>query len=734
MLKNSKIGIFLMIVFFLSACGENEGENNSGGDKLKTNNVHFNTSVTAIKSATTVKRTIRGASIYTGTLSVKDLNTKQTKTYEWYANLNTDTFELNSTTTITLTPSDYEITLLLTKGKAQYVGKKAVTIRDEDSINLDFVLSPVIGDVVAKFEALDGLMNFKLNYDVNDFSSLSAPNMSLGVDNDSMVNFKINSSTGFSELFMNIPEGKRTIKLKLFDGHKQVAKATETVLVEYDTDINIDIIPLKGDLSLNFNVDNSSFDVNLTIPKEVIESTGSIANTKSVIKILSDHANGTLKTKEFNIVKSNGVYQAYLSFTDMKVNSTVSVEVSFFNKNKNKLVSKMTIIAPQNKKVSTSLGVYSEAGLGGNVLASLSMNIQNTDDEVLSGALVYLDDIFIGHSNYNGYLSTTLTKGIHYLTFKKDGKLIAARRLRLRPLEISNIFVKVGEEFDDRDLTNPFKIIVKGRSFAIKLNSNYNYNYDVDCNNDGKYETTFRTSGYTCKYTGSGTHTIAILGNYPHPQFSGNSKIVAIKQWGNIAWKSMRRAFYNTPNLKTIETDVGPDLSNVTDLSYMFWYARAFNANLSNWDVSNVTNMYAMFRYAYKFNSDLSSWNTSSVTNMHGMFESAKAFDSDISNWDVSNVTDMSFMFYLAYAFDSDISNWNVSNVTNMRSMFSSAYAFDSDISNWDVSNVTNMNYMFYGASAFSNKNLSAWDVSNVTSHWWFSDGWGVGNTAPKFK
>ena len=162
MLKNSKIGIFLMIIFLLSACGENEGENNSGGTEPKTDNVRFNTSVSAIKGGKTLKRTVRGASIYTGTLSVKDLKAKQTKTYEWYANLNTDTFELNSTTTITLAPSNYEITLLLTKGKAQYVGKKAVTIRDEDSLNVDFVLSPVIGDVVAKFEALDGLMNFKL--------------------------------------------------------------------------------------------------------------------------------------------------------------------------------------------------------------------------------------------------------------------------------------------------------------------------------------------------------------------------------------------------------------------------------------------------------------------------------------------------------------------------------------------------------------------------------------------
>jgi len=104
------------------------------------------------------------------------------------------------------------------------------------------------------------------------------------------------------------------------------------------------------------------------------------------------------------------------------------------------------------------------------------------------------------------------------------------------------------------------------------------------------------------------------------------------------------------------------DVSNVTNMSFMFWNALAFNKNISKWDVSSVTNMSHMFWNANAFNQDIFNWDVSNVTDISGMFRSAEAFNQNISKWDVSNVTDMSFMFSNANAFNQDISNWNVSN------------------------------------------------------------------------
>ena len=45
-----------------------------------------------------------------------------------------------------------------------------------------------------------------------------------------------------------------------------------------------------------------------------------------------------------------------------------------------------------------------------------------------------------------------------------------------------------------------------------------------------------------------------------------------------------------------------------------------------------------MFTYANNFNQDISRWNVSNVENMSQMFYGANSFDKSINNWDVSNV------------------------------------------------------------------------------------------------
>jgi len=113
------------------------------------------------------------------------------------------------------------------------------------------------------------------------------------------------------------------------------------------------------------------------------------------------------------------------------------------------------------------------------------------------------------------------------------------------------------------------------------------------------------------------------------------------------------------------------NVSGVTDMSYMFSGANAFNQPLSNWNVSNVTDMIFMFE-AKSFNQPLDNWDVSNVTKMSCMFYRARSFNQPLNNWNVSNVTNMSWMFYDASSFNQPLNNWNVSNVTHIFGMFNS--------------------------------------------------------------
>jgi surface protein len=135
--------------------------------------------------------------------------------------------------------------------------------------------------------------------------------------------------------------------------------------------------------------------------------------------------------------------------------------------------------------------------------------------------------------------------------------------------------------------------------------------------------------------------------------------------------------------------------SLVTDLSFMFEQS-TFNQDIGNWDVSNVTNMNYMFAINSSFNQPIGNWDVSKVTTMTAMFERS-SFNQPIGDWVVSNVTNMSFMF--------------------------SGSQFNQAIGDWDVSNVTNMNFMF--ENSFFNQNISSWCVTKISSE---PNGFSVGS------
>jgi len=138
------------------------------------------------------------------------------------------------------------------------------------------------------------------------------------------------------------------------------------------------------------------------------------------------------------------------------------------------------------------------------------------------------------------------------------------------------------------------------------------------------------------------------------------------------------------------------DVSEVTDMNGLFCCHNDYlgekyndlNPNISKWDVSNVKDMSVMFWKCKSFDCDISRFDVSNVTNMKHMFFNCKNFNQDLSQWDVRNVEDMQYMFYECENFNQDISMWNVGNVCDMRSMFWGCKNFNQDLSQWDVRKV----------------------------------------------
>ena len=250
------------------------------------------------------------------------------------------------------------------------------------------------------------------------------------------------------------------------------------------------------------------------------------------------------------------------------------------------------------------------------------------------------------------------------------------------------------------------------------------YNYNIDWG-DGTSDTSVE-GNITHKYPDAGYYQVEITGDFPRIYFADEehedcvenaTKIQSVEQWGTIKWKSMGGAFTGCTNL-TIDAQDSPNLSEVTDMAYMFSGATELNANIGEWDVSTIRNMEYMFQGATSFNKGLGSWDLSNVVDVNHMFNEAGKFNQDISEWNISKVEDMSFMFFEASEFNQDISKWNVSSVKKMSWTFAMTGKFDQDLSAWDVSNVENMFGLFYEASEF-NQDIGSWKLDSLKNAAW---------------
>ena len=230
-----------------------------------------------------------------------------------------------------------------------------------------------------------------------------------------------------------------------------------------------------------------------------------------------------------------------------------------------------------------------------------------------------------------------------------------------------------------------------------------------------------------------------------------------VKAYGYGSLSKGKEGLFSGANVSYIGNGKNFDVSNVTDMSYLFkdsslnirlFYSNAQFGNsgdLKDWDVSKVTNMEGMFEGCTGIENlnGMRDWNVSKVTNMKNMFDGCTYLDdiSGLSGWAkmVGSVTDMSGMFEgCTFIVKLDgLANWNVGSVTNMSNMFKGKgtkilgsekdeFVYGSDnltdisaLSSWakNVGSVTNMSGMFEGRTSLKSiAALKDWNVSKVAN------------------
>jgi hypothetical protein len=108
------------------------------------------------------------------------------------------------------------------------------------------------------------------------------------------------------------------------------------------------------------------------------------------------------------------------------------------------------------------------------------------------------------------------------------------------------------------------------------------------------------------------------------------AKMKDIKQWGNIVWSNFSSSFFGCGNMVVTATDA-PNLSIVSDITFMFFGTLFGEKDLSNWNTSNISVMDFVFKNATNANPDTSNWDVSNAIRMREFFNN--------SNLSVENLT-----------------------------------------------------------------------------------------------
>jgi len=229
------------------------------------------------------------------------------------------------------------------------------------------------------------------------------------------------------------------------------------------------------------------------------------------------------------------------------------------------------------------------------------------------------------------------------------------------------------------------------------------YNYDV-VTSDGQ-SFIGQTGNLTITFPSAGTYDVKITGDFPRIYFNiggDRSKLIDIKQWGEIAWATFTNSFWGCNNLTNVTATDSPDLSLVTNMDFMFTgCSNMTTLNVTDWNVSSVNSMILTFAQCSNLITlNVSNWNVSSVTNFTQIFFSCTVINNlDVSSWNVSSATTLNQMFYLCNNLNTlNVSSWNVSSVTNMEFMFANC-PFNQNLGGWNIGSLTTANVMFASSS-----------------------------------
>ena len=169
-------------------------------------------------------------------------------------------------------------------------------------------------------------------------------------------------------------------------------------------------------------------------------------------------------------------------------------------------------------------------------------------------------------------------------------------------------------------------------------------------------------------------------------KFINKIKVYTKTQLRSIIWER-----YNNNKSFLDLTDI--DVSELDDLSDIFYQFLVEVVDISGWDISNVIIMDAMFGCCEKLKKiiGIENLDVSKLEDANSMFYMCENLvELDLTKWNPVSLQYASYMFTRCSNLKiiKNIENWQLPNIKSVRQMFCKCAKLDVDLSNWNLTNI----------------------------------------------
>lgn len=415
-------------------------------------------------------------------MKVTNLATTKVAEYDWIVMLEPALMTVTSYSSLLLEPGSYRFELIMNSPEYSYYGKSGAITVKKGSNTIPLTITPVIGATEGTNVTSENISNLSINFSTIELDHITNPRLGYRINGGTETIITLNKASGFSVL-SSTKNYKDTLQLKLYDGR---------TLVGINRDSGSKIFPIHGEGLFSLPISGGAGQFSFVIPPEVfakIERGG--VDALEVMLTVRGPNNPPQKVALTSAIDAAGVIRATGTVEGL-INDRVHLNLDLAENYKfptgpnsygtiYSRIAHATIedveLNSSNRTVAVNYNIFTGSHYNSKLRAMVNLSVMNSHGHPITGYNIrVVGDNYIdaGTTNWEtGSVLFDVTPGERRieLFYGKEGPLLKAFNLSLKPLDIKNITYKfpasgVWTEVDPDSFTGgeplPFDVVRRG--------------------------------------------------------------------------------------------------------------------------------------------------------------------------------------------------------------------------------------------------------------------------------